>query len=119
MWTPEEKEDRVNSLLEFLNNEYKNQHNNDVEINRDNLSDPDQWLGLIIGFENLVKSIQYQIERRSGGPIKKEFEYGNKAPGITNYIAKVSKEELKDLKEKAELHLYTLFLYRLPGNLLI
>ena len=117
MWTPEEKEERINSLLEFLNNEYKNQHKNQTEITVTELNDRFQRLQYIIGLERLLECIQYQIERRQGAPMNKKNEFPKESKGITNYISKASKDELIPLKERIEYHLQTVFTYGLIESL--
>jgi len=117
MWTSEEKEERINSLLEFLNNEYKNQHKNQAEITVTELNDRFKRIEYILGFEMLNQSIEYQIKKRSGGSTDKNFEYREDSPGVTKYISKASKEELEALKKRVVYHIETIYTYGLLSNL--
>ena len=110
MWTPEEKEKRVNELLEFLNNELEAHSDNEFEYKEETLSAPGLLSNLNASFEALKINIRYQLSRRTGGP-KADFLEFKDPKGITNYISKASIEELQELEDRVEYHLDTMVFY--------
>lgn len=110
-WTPEEKEQRVNELLEFLNNELEAINQDEFLYTRDALDAPGLLKNLLVSFEALRINIRYQLNRRTGSPKVDVLEFKD-PKGLNNYISKASPKELNELEDRVDYHLDTMIFYK-------
>ena len=116
MWTPEEKQYRLNHLIEFLNNDIEAHKEERIFYTISTLDEDYMPSKINKIFEKVKREINYQKSKRKGGPIVEAFEYEN-PKGIFNYIRKAKLEELQDLEQKIEFHIDTMIFYNYDRSL--